>query len=69
MPTSAITPVKPINSPAARAGVGRSEGSKRSDSTVTISGTEAMMIAVSDDATWTSPAAISGNGIEISATA
>ena len=32
-------------------------------------GTAAMMIAVSDEATCTSPAAISGNGSEISATA
>ena len=61
--------MKPIARPSARTGVGRSEGSKRSESTVTISGTEAMMIAASDEAMWTSPAAMSGNGIEISATA
>ena len=69
IPTSAITPAKPIPRPTARIGVGRSEGSKRSDRTVTISGTEAMMIAASDEATCTSPSAISGNGIETSMTA
>ena len=61
--------MKPITRPSARTGVGRSEGSKRNESTVTISGTEAIRIAASDEAMWTSPAAISGNGIEISATA
>ena len=70
IPTSAITPAKPITEPDAPAArVGRSEWSKRSASTAPISGTAAMMIAASDEATCSSPAAISGNGIEISATA
>jgi hypothetical protein len=66
IPTSAITPEKPISRPRARSGVGRSEWSKRRASTALISGTNAMMIAASDEATRSSPAAISGNGPEIS---
>ena len=69
MPTSTITPPKPTTRPSARTGVGRSLSSKRIASTAPISGTAATMIAASDEATCTSPAAISGNGIEISATA
>ena len=47
----------------------RSAGSKRIASTATISGTEAIRIAVSDEDTYCSPAAISGNGSVISITA
>ena len=49
--------------------VARSAGSKRIASTATISGTEAIRIAVSDEDTYCSPAAISGNGSVISITA
>ena len=47
----------------------RSAWSKRSASSATISGTEAIRIAASDEETVCSPAAISGNGITISTTA
>jgi hypothetical protein len=46
--------------------VARSAWSKRSASTATSSGTDAMMIAATEESTCCSPAAISGNGIEIS---
>ncbi len=69
MPTSAITPAKPISSPIRRAPRTRSSGSKRMASTAMISGTAAIRIAASEDETCCSPAAISGNGIEISTTA
>ena len=68
-PTSATTPAKPISSPARREPVARSPGSKRTASTATISGTDAIRIAASDEDTCCSPAAMSGNGIEISTTA
>ena len=45
----------------------RSLGSKRSARSAIMSGTAATMIAASDEATWRSPAAISGNGKTISA--
>ncbi len=69
IPTSAITPPNPIISPSARVGVGRSSGSKRNASTAPINGTAAITIAASDEDTCSSPAAISGNGIDTSATA
>lgn len=47
----------------------RSDGSKRNARTAMIIGTDAIRIAASDEATWTSPAAMSGNGMTISATA
>ena len=55
--------------PTNRLPVTRSERSKRSARTATIRGTEAIRIAASDEETCCSPAAISGNGIAISATA
>ena len=47
----------------------RSAASKRIASSATSSGTQAIRIAVSDEDTRCSPAAISGNGSAISATA
>ena len=52
--------------PTRREPVARSAGSKRSASSATKSGTEAMMIAASEEATCCSPAAMSGNGTAIS---
>ena len=49
--------------------VARSDASKRIASSATISGTQAIRIAASDDETCCSPAAISGNGSAISASA
>jgi len=46
--------------------VARSAGSKRSASSAMNSGTDAMMIAASDEATCCSPLAMSGNGTAIS---
>ena len=68
-PTSATTPANPISSPNRRAPVARSAWSNRSASRATISGTEAIRIAANEDETCCSPAAISGNGITISASA
>ena len=68
-PTSAITPQKPISSPTARTGVGRSEWSKRMARTAPIRGTVATMIAASEEGTRDSPKASIGNGMQISATA
>src|SRR3954449_2440454 len=62
MPTRATTPARPTISPTSREPVARSARSKRSASSATKSGTAAMMIAASDEATWRSPAAMSGNG-------
>ena len=53
--------------PAARGALGAVEA--QIASTATSSGTAAMMIAASDESTCCSPAAISGNGIEISRSA
>ena len=58
-----------MNSPTRRVPPTRSEWSKRSASSAMISGTDAIRIAASDDATCCSPAAISGNGMQISMTA
>ena len=69
MPTSATTPAKPTSRPTSRPPVARSARSNRIASTAMISGTAAMMIAASDESMCRSPAAISGNGIEISTTA
>ena len=69
MPTSTITPANPISRPTRRSPVARSAWSKRIAITATISGTEAIRIAVSDEDTYCSPAAISGNGSVISITA
>ena len=66
MPTSATTPARPMTRPTRRDPVARSARSKRSASSATKSGTEAMMIAASDEATWRSPAAMSGKGTTIS---
>jgi hypothetical protein len=66
IPTSAITPARPNSRPTRREPVARSAGSKRNASSATMSGTAAMMIAARDEATWRSPAAMSGNGIAIS---
>ncbi len=66
---STITPPNPSSSPSARTGVGRSEWSKRSASRAPISGTEEIRIAARDEDTRVSPAAIIGNGMQISATA
>jgi hypothetical protein len=66
MPTRATTPASPTTSPTSRDPVARSAWSKRSASSATKSGTAAMMIAASDEATWRSPAAMSGKGTTIS---
>src|SRR4051794_13036893 len=69
IPTSATTPPRPISSPTSRRPDTRSEASKRSASTATISGAAAMMIAATDESTCCSPNAMNGNGTAISKTA
>ena len=69
IPTSATTPASPITSPASLTPVTRSVASKRSASRATNKGAAAIRIAVSEEATCSSPAAISGNGSVISITA
>ncbi len=69
IPTSAITPAKPISRPTSLIPVTRSEWSKRTASTATSSGAAAMMIAASEESMCCSPQAISGNGIVISTSA
>src|SRR3954454_1196847 len=69
MPTSAITPARPTNSPPSRMPVTRSDGLKRIDSSATVSGTAAMRIAVSELEMYCSPIGISVNGITSSMTA
>ena len=69
MPTSATTPASPTNRPTSRTPVARSERSTRIAISATISGTQAIRIAASDEETCCSPAAISGNGSAISASA
>src|SRR3954447_9854145 len=66
IPTSATTPARPISSPTRRRPDTRSDASKRSASSATISGAAAMMIAATDESTCCSPAAMSGNGTAIS---
>src|SRR4051794_2059379 len=66
IPTSATTPARPISRPTSRRPETRSDASKRSARSATISGAAAMMIAATDESTWRSPAAISGNGTAIS---
>ena len=58
-----------MNSPTSRRPSARSSGSKRSASSAMNSGTAAIMIAASEEATRCSPAAMSGNGMTISGTA
>ena len=58
-----------MNRPTSRRPVGRSSGAKRSDSTATMSGIEAMRIAVSEEETCCSPMAIRVNGTAISVAA
>src|SRR3954451_480578 len=66
IPTSATTPPRPTSRPTSRRPPTRSDSSKRSASSATISGAAAMMIAATDESTWRSPLAISGNGTAIS---
>ena len=66
-PSSAATPPNPITSPASRSPVGLSSGARRTDSSATISGMEAIRIAASDDETC-SPAGMSRNGTATSQT-
>ena len=61
-PSRATTPPNPITSPTTRSPVGRSAGEKRTDSSATISGMEAIRMAASDEEMCCSPAAISRNG-------
>src|SRR3954471_17523223 len=65
-PTSATTPPRPTSSATSPRPETRSDASKRSASSATISGAAAMMIAATEESTWRSPAAISGNGTAIS---
>ncbi len=68
-PTSATTPAKPVTSPASRRPATRSLWSKVRARAATISGVAAIRIAATDELTCSSPKAISGNGIAISAIA
>jgi hypothetical protein len=61
-PSSATTPMNPTTRPASRSPVGLSSGEKRTDSSATISGMEAIRIAASDEEMRCSPRAISRNG-------
>ena len=61
-PSSATTPPNPTTRPASRSPVGVSSGERRTDSSATISGMEAIRIAASDEEMRCSPRAMSRNG-------
>src|SRR5215510_12370060 len=68
-PSSATTPATPISRPTRRMPVARSAWSNQIAITATVSGRDAIRIAVSDDETCCSPKLISGNGTTTSANA
>src|SRR5687767_1305693 len=69
MPNSTTTPARPTKRPTRRRPVTRSSWSSRIASSAMISGSDATMIAASDEATCCSPNAMSGNGMQISSSA
>src|SRR5262245_26443383 len=68
-PSSATTPATPISRPTRRMPVARSAWSNQIAITATVSGRDAIRIAVSDDEKCCSPKLISGNGTTTSANA